>query len=95
MSIGRSLPMDEYLYIGCSLGLKAQDVELIYKECIGNLRNLMPKILFLWRESSTTVGPYAKVEELISVLRDLGLEANANKVEDMYKQNKPLCYKDF
>ena len=96
MVIGRKLPVKEHLFIGCHLGLKIKEIELIYQQHQSNLGNVMPYILMQWREMRRGILTIEeKMEEILSVLRDLNLNDTAEKIEVMYKENKKLRHKDI
>ena len=85
MKIGRLLDVNQYLHIGCQLGLKKIEVDRIRQEHDGNNINLMPNILFAWRKSISRLTSDQKAKELVQALRELDLHEAADKIEDLFK----------
>ena len=83
--IGRDLPLTEYLFIGCKLGLDAKDVERIYVQHHANNINVMPKILLSWRDTRRQATAEEKLEELLACLFELKLNAAAENLKDQLK----------
>ena len=88
MMMARLIPVNEYLYIGCNLGLGSQEVKRIYQQNHANNINVIPEILLAWRDKRVRATDGEKLKELITALQNLELNTVADKITDLYNQRK-------
>ena len=86
--IARVIPLEQYLYIGCNLGLDSQDIRRIYQQNHANNINVIPEILFAWRDTRARSNEDEKLGELLKALQDLELNSIVDKITDIYYRRK-------
>ena len=88
MAIARVIPLEQYLYIGCNLGLDSDEVKRIYQQNHANNINVIPDIMFSWRNTRARSTEDEKLGELLRALQDLELNSIVDKISDIYDQRK-------
>ena len=87
MTIARAMPLEQYLYVGCNLGLDSQEVKRITQNHANNI-NVIPEILFAWRDTRARSNEDEKLGELLKALHDLELNSIVEKINDIYYRRK-------